>query len=238
MAAPASSSTFKLYYDIVSPYSRPLVYFARKNNLPHELVIVSLAKVEQRAPEYLNINPFGKIPAIMEQDGFVVHESSTILRYLCNTRDVADHWYPKDPRKRVQIDTFFDWFQPATKIFLAFIFHTLPMFAKKFPSFGDPLENLEATLKEMEDTFLKNRKYLTGDEISIADLQIMFFFCDLEMLEYKLDKFPKIKEWKERILATDFKEDYEEFLMSATKFLEIAKRAQAALNIKNKELVH
>jgi len=229
-----SSSSIKIYYSQNSPYSNPLVYFAKANKIPHELVLVNLYTEEHKSPEYLKINPFGRIPAIVEEDGHSVYESSSILRYLCNTRDVPDHWYPKDPSKRVQVDIFLDWFQPATKIFLAYIYHTLPFTAAKYPSFGDPLVNLENSLKEMEDIFLRDRKFLAGDEISIADIQIMFFFCNLETLGYELDKFSNVKEWKKRVLETDFKENYDKFLENGAKYFENLRRIQESLDAEKK----
>ncbi len=44
-----------------------------------------------------------------EDDGFVVYESHTILRYLATSRKVASHWYPQDLKKRTRIDMYLDW---------------------------------------------------------------------------------------------------------------------------------
>ena len=38
-------------------------------------------------------------------------ESHAILRYLALTRNVADHWYPKDIIKRSEVDQYLDWHQ-------------------------------------------------------------------------------------------------------------------------------
>jgi len=217
------NSSFKIYWYPLSPYSNPLYYFCNKNNLPHEVVVIELPKMQQKTPEYLKINPFGLIPAIMEEDGSTLSESSTILRYLCDTRDVPDHWYPKDIKKRAQVNLFFDWFQPATATMLSFIFSGT-IYTAKFSYVGDALVNLEAKLKDIEEIFLNNRDYLAGDEISIADIQIMFFFCDLDIVGYSLDKFPKIKEWKSRVLATDFKPNYDRFYELGSKFFETIKK--------------
>ena len=206
------SSKFKLYYYYMCPYCKPLYYFANATKLSHEAIQIDLSKGEQRTPEYLSINPFGKVPAITEEDGFILFESSTILRYLCNTRDVPDNWYPKDPKKRSQVDLFFDWFQVGTKNFITYAYSKLPSMAGKFPSIGDPLENLENSLREMEKNFLRDRKFLAGDEISLADIQVLFFFGNLELSNYELDKFPSLKEWKERVLSTSIKADYEKYL--------------------------
>jgi len=215
-----TSAAFKLYYYSFCPYCKPIYHFVNITKLPHEAIHLDLKKGEQRTPEYLSINPFGKVPAIVEQDGWVLFESSTILRYLCNTRDIPDHWYPKDPRKRSQVDLFFDWFQVGTKNFATYSYSKIPSMASKLPSIGDPLENLENSLKEIEKNFLRDRKFLAGDEISLADIQIIYFFAFLELADYELDKFPKLKEWKERVLDSGIRADFQDYVQKSREFRE------------------
>jgi len=52
--------------------------------LPYELKLLDLAKNEQKSPEFLAINPNGRIPAIVDhdEDDFAVFESGAILIYL------------------------------------------------------------------------------------------------------------------------------------------------------------
>ena len=46
-----------------------------------------------RQPEYLKINPVGKVPVIKDGD-FILFESNSILRYLARSRNVKDSFYP------------------------------------------------------------------------------------------------------------------------------------------------
>ena len=75
----------------------------------------------------------------------------------------------------------------------------------------DVTPELEASLKEVENTFLRDRKYLAGDEISLADIQLTFFFAMIEVVDFDISRYPKTKEWKERILATNIKIEYKSF---------------------------
>lgn len=216
-------SSFKLYHYINCPFCKPIYYFVNETKLPHEEIHLDLAKKEQRTPEYLSINPFGKVPAIIEQDGFILFESSTVLRYLCNTRDVPDNWYSKDPKKRSQVDLFFDWYQVNVKSFAKYYF-------TKYPELGYPVDqpenaqsDLEKALDDIQKIFLRNRKYLAGDEISLADIQIIFFFAFLELAGFDVSRFAPIKEWKERVLFTGIKKNYEDYLGAMRQKLEDAK---------------
>ena len=210
--------SFTLYHYYLCPYCKPIYYFVKSNKLNHKEVHLDLRKAEHRTPEYLAINPFGKVPAVVEEDGFVLFESSTVLRYLCNTREVPDNWYSKDPKKRSQVDLFFDWYQVGSKGLTKYYISRNPFLYKQMSvSLEEGNTESEKSLSEIEKIFLKDRKFLAGDEISLADIQLIFFFGNLENSEFDLSKFPVAKEWKERVLSTDIKEDYDNYVREAKK---------------------
>ena len=60
-------------------------------------------------------------------------------------------------------------------------------------------KNLRFALKTMETIFLKERDYLSGDEISIADISVFNEILQLKYLDYDLTKYPKIMAWYDRI---------------------------------------
>jgi glutathione S-transferase len=75
---------------------------------------------ENRSPEYLKMNPQGLIPCIVDNnsDGFVLSESTAILKYICNTqKSVPEHFWPKDEKQRALTDQFLEFysfhFRPA-----------------------------------------------------------------------------------------------------------------------------
>jgi glutathione S-transferase len=71
----------KLYDFPMSPRARkPRIVLAEKG-LQYEKVTVDITKSEQKKPEYLAINPYGKVPALQD-DGVNVYESTIITEYL------------------------------------------------------------------------------------------------------------------------------------------------------------
>jgi len=84
-------------------------YLLDQNNIPYKPIVIDLPKGEQKGEAYLKINPFGQVPAIVEGD-FKLIQSTTILRYLSNSKPVAEHYYPKDAKARAKVDLFYDWF--------------------------------------------------------------------------------------------------------------------------------
>ena len=64
-----------------------------------------ILKRDNMKPYYRKIHPDAKIPAIYDSKNDIkLFESHAILRYIHESRDVDDHWYPKDPLKRAFVD--------------------------------------------------------------------------------------------------------------------------------------
>ena len=97
--------------DLSQP-SRAIWAFCALNGIAHEKKSVDLASGEHKKPEFLAINPSGAVPAIKEEipgtADFLLNESHAILRYLADSRGVADNWYPKDLRKRANVERYLD----------------------------------------------------------------------------------------------------------------------------------
>jgi glutathione S-transferase len=71
----------KLYSSVPSPYSRKARITAHEKGLADRIEIVTVETANPK-PEFLATNPFGKIPALVTDDGAVVIESSTIAAHL------------------------------------------------------------------------------------------------------------------------------------------------------------
>ncbi|KAI6660535.1 Glutathione S-transferase theta-2-like [Oopsacas minuta] len=171
-------SELKLFCDLVSQPCRAIVLLLEINNIPHQREVISLLKGEHRKhEELLAANPNKMLPVI--KDGtFVIYESATILRYLCSSRDLPDHWYPKDLKKRVLVDQFFDWFPTNLRKGASGWFLNEVLLKK--PS-TDPLieqskETLRKALTIFNDFTLRDSKFIAGEEISVADIQAV---CEL-----------------------------------------------------------
>ena len=51
---------------------------------------------------------FPQVPVI-DDNGFVVRESSAILRYLAQTKEIDPKWYPTDPEGQARVDEYLHW---------------------------------------------------------------------------------------------------------------------------------
>src|SRR4051812_34618856 len=96
----------KLYGNNFSFNSNKVRFAANAMGLNYEFQSVDLAAGEQRTPEFLKINPTGRIPCLQD-GGFVVFESNTIMRYLAEKNNSP--LYPKELEKRTIVNQWLDF---------------------------------------------------------------------------------------------------------------------------------
>ncbi len=92
----------RLHYHPLSTYTRRVLIALAEKSIPHELVMVDMAARKHRDPAYLAINPYGRVPTL-EEDGFLLYESTAILNYLEATHP-APPLVPADARGRALVD--------------------------------------------------------------------------------------------------------------------------------------
>jgi len=104
--------TIKLYVFCFSPPARLARLVADLCDVNvDEHVEVDLSKFQQYSPWYLAINAKHRVP-VLEEDGVYMDESLNIVRHFFNNynkKPENDHWYPKDPAKRKDVDEWLEW---------------------------------------------------------------------------------------------------------------------------------
>ena len=138
--------------------------------IPHEVVRLDIAGGAVRAKDFRKVNPFGRVPFIVE-DGFALAESNAILLYLARGSKLL----PADVRVQglVQQWMFFEQNQVETAI-------GLPRLWRKFGAEQDPalLEHYRpravAALKVLE-RHLARRDWFVGDAYSVADIALFAY---------------------------------------------------------------
>eukprot|EP00731_Ephydatia_muelleri_P027274 Em0019g147a len=139
--------------------------------------MIKLASGEQKTnEEFLRVTPQKQVPAI-DDDGFHLFESSAIMKYLANKYKLPDHWYPSDAKRRAKVDEYLFWHASNLRAGAAQQFFSkvvLPKLTGKPPD-AKRIEELEKILNRslelLESYFLKETPFISGPDISIADLQ-------------------------------------------------------------------
>jgi GST-like protein len=181
-----------------------------ETGLPYEPHLVDFDRDDQKSPEFLSLNPNGKIPAIVDPDGpggtpIGLFESGAILLYLA---EKTGQLIPADPTERWQ----------AVQWLMFQMGGAGPMFGQLgyFNKFAGreiedkrPLQRFVAEsrrLLEVIDRQLEGRAWMLGDAYSIADIallgwvnNVVTFYEARELVEF--DTLRNVPAWLERGLA-------------------------------------
>jgi glutathione S-transferase len=171
---------------------------------PVERVLVDLRKGEQKRPEYLALNPNGKVPTL-EDDGFVLWESRAIMMYLAD-RTPGQTLYPQEVHARADVNHWLFWdavhLSPAVQVL------TYERVVKAMLGQGDPdpkeLERgnrLVAPLLPVLDGHLANREWLCGTALTLADLSLATPLGFAERAQITLPA--NVSAWLGRVQALD-----------------------------------
>lgn len=168
-----------------------------------ERKIVNLAKGEHKQPEFLAINPMGKLPALTDDDGLVLWESNAISQFLCERAgDTA--LYPHDARVRADISRWMFWEASALGPVAELLTHEnvrKPMLGIGAPDAARVKEGeaqFRPLAKVMDDALAK-RPFLAGDTVTLADFVVGGALTYLERGRFPTEGFPHLKAWWARM---------------------------------------
>ena len=213
-----------LHYFHLSQPSRAIKTLLAIGEVDAEIKSVNLMEGEHKTEEFLKINKWGAVPCWEEDDGTVLVESNSIMRYLADKHEIHSVW-PKDLLARQRVDAALDFcgttFRPGT-IGLLHALIVLPKLYKQDLPDEARLEEIKTGIKatlEKAEKWLGDNAYFAGDFLSLADLQISSEVdSNLTMMKFPLDDFPKFKTWYGRVLENEHvKADHDILMEIASK---------------------
>ena len=189
----------KLYYaETTNP--RKACVVAKYLGSPVEFVHVDLRKGENRTPEFLALNPNGKVP-VLEIGGGSLWEANAIMCYLARIAG-SDLW-PNDDRQ-IEVMRWLSWDSQH------FTRHAGSLYFQHIikPAFGmggpDPAVVEEATgfvkrFAAVLNDHLSGRDYLVGDGLTVADFAVAITLPYAERARIPLAGFTEIERWHGRL---------------------------------------
>lgn len=178
-----------LYFSSPSGPSRACLLLARYLNLEINVKHINLGAGEHLSPEYLKVNPFHKVPALVDGE-YVLTESRAILAYLINSRKPGSDLYPTEPKARGLVDhrlyydsgNVFDKLAGIVVSFYLLYCHeqlakisqsqSSVVFRKNKTISQEQKDGIRAVLKVLND-FLETNEYMAGKKLTIADFSII-----------------------------------------------------------------
>ena len=141
--------------------------------LDHERIDVGGAFGKNNEPEYLAKNPNGLVPTLEEDDGFVLWELNTIVRYLA-AKHGPGTLEPADLRMRARASSWMDWqlsvASPAIFGMFWGLIRTPP--EKRDPAAIEASRVKTTAAMKILDAHLGNTAFVAGDALSMGDIPV------------------------------------------------------------------
>jgi len=189
----------KFYFN-GAPNPNKVALFLEESGLPYELVPVDTRKGDQFKPEFLKVNPNGKVPAI-DDDGVFVFDSNAILMYLA---EKTGKFLPANtPNNRAQLFSWLMFIATGLGPYSGQAVH-FKHFAPKDLEYAHNRYQFEANrhFKILDDRLAKYR-YLVADAYSIADMSFWSWarMAPFIMGDDAWSKYPNVKRFHDEIAA-------------------------------------
>ena len=191
----------KLYYaETMNP--RKACAVAKYLGSPVEYIRVDLGKGEQSKPDFLALNPNGKVPLLVDGD-LRLWESTAIMAHLA-VKAGSDLW-PREPEQQVEVLRWLSWdiahfsrhggtlyFENRIKQFLGL--------GQPNPAAVEEASKFYTRFASVLDAHLAERSYLVGDRLSIADFGVGVLLPWAKESHLPLEGFTNIARWHERMM--------------------------------------
>ena len=165
--------------------------------LDYKVIGVDLSKGDQKNPEYLNLNPNGRIPTIIDRsnDNFTVFESGAILIYL---GEKTAQFYPENAKKRSQVIQWlmFQMGGVGPMMGQANVFYRY--FPEKIQPAIDRYQHEVKRLFGVLNTHLEKHEFLV-DDYSIADMANWAWVRTHNWSGVEIGDLPHLSRWVTQI---------------------------------------
>ena len=186
-------------YTAATPNGHKASIALEELGLPYTLKVLDLTAGDQKRPDFLAINPNGRIPAIVDHDadGFAVFESGAVLIYLA---EKTGRLMPTDVKGRSRVLQWLMFQMGGVGPMMGQANVFFRYFPEKIPAVIDRYQGETKRLFRVLDTHLKDHEYLAGD-YSIADIANWAWVRTHRWSGVDIDDLPHLKRWRDAIRA-------------------------------------
>ena len=177
------------------------VIFLEEAGVEYDLTYIDFSKKEQKAPEYLKLNPNGRIPTIVDRSNndFVVFESGAILWYLA---EKYQKFLPSDANQKSETLQWLMFQMAGIGPMMGQAMYFQRIAAKQGHEDEFAIKRYvdeSRRLLEVLNTRLQGRQYLVNDEFTIADIATYPWARAYYWAKVSVDGLPYLQQWFDRI---------------------------------------
>jgi GSH-dependent disulfide-bond oxidoreductase len=185
-----------------TPNGHKITLFLEESGIPYQVIPVNIGKGDQFKPEFLKISPNNRMPAIVDTDPLdggdplSIFESGAILQYLA---EKTGNFLPALLRDRFVVLEWLFW-QVGGLGPMAGQNHHFGRYAPdKIPYAIDRYVNETRRLYGVLDHRLDGRRFIAGDDYTIADMAAYPWIVPHQAQGMELEQFPNLKRWFDHI---------------------------------------
>lgn len=149
---------------------------------------------EQKTPEFLRINPNGKIPILVDktEDDFIIIESGAILQYLAEKHQAL---LPIDVKTKSETLQWLFWQMGGLgPMFGQFLVFAVP-FENRLPEATARYEKETKRLLSVLNNRLEGQKFIAAGQHTIADIACYPWVNMMNRVQWPMSEFPNIERW-------------------------------------------
>ena len=188
-----------LYGDSRSGNCYKAAWILRLSGTPFEWVETDVLRKDTRTPDFLALNPNGKVPLLVWPDGRVLSESNAMLLHLSRQTP----YFPDDPWQQALVWQwlFFEQYSHEPYIavmrFIVSVARRQDQEAARIPGL---LERGYHALAVMERR-LSRAGFFAGERFTVADMALFAYTHTAEEGGFELQEYPQVRSWLERVTA-------------------------------------
>jgi glutathione S-transferase len=195
----AGGTMHRLYDSAISGNAYKVRLLLTHLDIAFERIEMNVDDGSTRKPEFLEINPNGKVPALQFPDGRVLFESNAILFYLA----LNTPYWPADPWHQGQAVQWMNFEQYSHEPTVAVVRHWVAHLGKtpqNEPQLAGKIAGGDRALDVMEG-HLRAHRWFAGNAYSIADIALYAYTHVAGEGGFDLQRRPAIRDWLGRVVA-------------------------------------
>lgn len=189
-----------VFYYAPKSSATPTHWILEELGVAYEAVRMDFSSGVLKKPEYLRINPNGKVPCLVH-DGTAIFESAAIAMYLGDLYGVEKGLYPKPGPARGEAMKWIVWCNVSLGDALSRYLHAtsdwLPAELHHEPSAALAKRNISELLQIL-DGALEGKSFLVGNSFTLADAHVSAWIDYVRMLNIDISPFKTIDAWAKR----------------------------------------
>jgi glutathione S-transferase len=179
---------------------KKVLWCAGELSLPFERIDAGMEHGVVGTPSYLAMNPNARVPTI-DDDGFVLWESNTIVRYLALKYGLGT-LCPEDARQRADSDRWMDWSTAQLSGTFREVFWGTVRTPPEKRDLALIEKNRAATAKTLDivDRLLGTRPFVAGDHLTMGDIPLGCYVHLWISMPIERPAHPNLVAWHKRLL--------------------------------------